>query len=107
MINNMSLSKDGARQCDISIIIPVFNSMKTIKECLLAILNSKSEVTFEIIVVDDGSTDGSMGMIRDLPVKRIYQEHSGAAAARNLGSKKASSGLLLFVDSDVCFFEDN
>ncbi|HME54240.1 MAG TPA: glycosyltransferase family 2 protein [Candidatus Lokiarchaeia archaeon] len=91
---------------DFSIIIPVFNSEKTIKQCLEAILDSKFNGNREIIVIDDGSTDDSIDLIKDLPIKIIYQENKGSAAAKNLGAKNAQGNFLVFVDSDVLIMPD-
>jgi glycosyltransferase involved in cell wall biosynthesis len=91
---------------DISIIIPVYNSEKTIKQCLEAILDSKYDGHREIIVVDDGSTDDSVKKIADLSIKIIHQENMGSAAAKNLGARNARGNYLVFVDSDVLIMQD-
>ena len=91
---------------DLSIIVTVYNSEKTIRECLLSILDSDFDKDFEIIVIDDGSTDNSMGKIKDFDVRIISQRNMGAAAAKNTGAGYAKSELFIFVDSDVIFFKD-
>ncbi len=91
---------------DISLIVPVYNSEKTLRKCILSIINSDFDRKFEIIVVNDGSTDRSLETIKDLFVKILNQENKGAAAARNLGVKTAKSRIIVFVDSDVVFFKD-
>ena len=90
----------------ISIIIPFYNSEKTIRKCILSILNSNFNEKFEIIVIDDGSTDKSLEIINDLNIKILSQKNKGAGAARNRGAKKTQSNLLLFVDSDVIFYKN-
>ena len=72
----------------ISIIIPFYNSEKTIRKCILSILNSNFNEKFEIIVIDDGSTDKSLEIINDLNIKILSQKNKGAGAARNRGAKK-------------------
>jgi len=91
---------------DVSVIVPVYNSEKTIRECLLSIFDSEFDGDFEVIVVDDGSTDASIEKIKDLDVQIIRQENKGAAAARNKGARQAKSDIIIFVDSDVVFLKD-
>ena len=88
-------------QLKVSIIIPVYNGTRFLKQCLAAIKES-SYSCYEIIVVDDGSTDESAdiacqegALVFQLP------RQSGPAAARNYGAKKAKGDILLFIDSDV------
>lgn len=106
MMNELSFSMLKIYEYDISIIIPVYNSEKTIRKCILSILDSDFDKSFEIIVIDDGSTDRSMEKIKDIDVKIVHQINKGAATARNVGSRQAKSDLILFLDSDVCFFKD-
>lgn len=86
----------------ISVIIPAYNAAKTIDNCLRALLNqtvSRSE--YEIIVIDDGSTDDTpqiVGSYKDITL--IRQENQGPAVARNQGAKQASGDIILFTDSD-------
>jgi glycosyltransferase involved in cell wall biosynthesis len=94
------------RMMDVSIIIPVYNAEKTLRKCILSLLNSEFNRKLEIIVVDDGSTDNSMATISDLDVRRFSQENKGAATARNHGARNAKSNIIIFVDSDVIFFKD-
>jgi glycosyltransferase involved in cell wall biosynthesis len=91
---------------DISVIIPVYNSEKTIRKCVSSILNSDFNKSFEIIVVNDGSKDSSIDKIKDLNVRIINQKNKGAAAARNNGMRHSKSDLVIFVDSDVVFLKD-
>ena len=71
----------------ISVIIPVYNAEKTIRRCLESIMSSEYE-EYEVIVVDDGSTDNSASILfeyanRDRRVKIINQPNSGPSIARN------------------------
>jgi len=91
---------------ELSVIIPVYNSEKTVRECVSSILNSDFDRDFEVVVVDDGSTDRSIEKIKNLNVRIVRQENKGAAAARNTGARHTRSNLLVFVDSDVTFFKD-
>ena len=93
-------------KCKISVIIPVYNTKKYIARCLNSII-SQTFKDFEIIVIDDGSTDNSKNIIKDIMTKHtdvainyIYQKNAGQAAARNLGISKAKGEYISFVDSD-------
>ncbi|MGN1157485.1 MAG: glycosyltransferase family 2 protein, partial [Agathobacter sp.] len=88
----------------ISVIIPVYNAEKTIRRCLESIMSSKYE-DYEVIVVDDGSTDNSAAILfeyanRDHRVKIINQPNSGPSIARNKGLELAEGEIIAFVDSD-------
>lgn len=87
-----------------SIIVPVYNTEKYIAKCLNSILN-QSYKNFEIIVVNDGSTDQSMDIINKYLLKTekiilINQKNEGLSQARNNGMKKTTGEYVLFVDSD-------
>ena len=80
-------------RCPISIIIPVYNNEKTLADCLGSILNQGSE-EFEIILINNGSIDGSVGICEDYRakdhrVKVIHMEHDAAAVAYNKGLEAA------------------
>lgn len=84
----------------ISVMVPAYNSKKTIGECISALLE-QSQKPGEIIVVDDGSRDGTKDAVKSFKgVLLLEQEHKGPAAARNLGAKKAKGDILLFTDAD-------
>jgi len=84
----------------ISVIIPTYNEEDVILDCLNS-LSKQSLQDFEVIVIDDGSTDRTVEKIID--VKVLRQNHLGAGAARNLGAKQAMGDILVFVDSDMTF----
>lgn len=91
----------------VSVIIPTYNEADVIAACLESILKQKFD-DFEIIVVDDGSTDKMLSILQkfqDPNTKlQIYnQRHKGAGAARNLGAKHAKGKVLVFVDADMTF----
>ena len=88
----------------ISIIVPVFNSEELLGNCLDSLKNQTLS-DIEIICVDDGSSDGSLRILRDYESEdgrfRIFtQENSGAGAARNCGIDESRGEFILFVDSD-------
>jgi glycosyltransferase involved in cell wall biosynthesis len=87
-----------------SVIVPTYNSAGTLGECLESILRQEG-IDFEVIVVDDGSTDNTRELVGKYPVRLITQEHRGPAAARNNGARNAVGEILVFTDSD-CVVED-
>lgn len=85
----------------ISVVIPAFNSEVIIAECLTAL--KRQDVprdTYEIIVVDDGSTDTTGTVAESLADAVIRTENRGSAAARNTGARAARGDILLFTDAD-------
>lgn len=108
--------------CLISIVIPVYNSEQTLEECLQSIL-ALSYINFELIIVNDGSSDSSEAIIqgyaqKDQRIKFITTENGGPASARNTAIAMALGEIVFFTDSDVvvnsdwvekilsCFVED-
>ena len=91
------------KQPFISIIIPIYNGSRYINQCLDALLSS-SYPYFEIIVVDDGSTDCSADIVQKKGVSLVkITRNSTQFVARNLGAQKARGDIFLFVDCDVTF----
>lgn len=87
---------------NISVVIPSFNREKTITRCIDSIAK-QSLTPYEIIVVDDGSTDRTLTILEDMPYENlrvIKQNHRGAQAARNLGIINAKGEYIAFLDSD-------
>lgn len=90
----------------ISIIIPNHNGGATIGECLKAAFESDYE-NFEVVVVDDASSDDSVEIINNYPAKLIeLKEHAGVSVARNTGARNASDNVLLFIDADCLLEKD-
>lgn len=88
-----------------SVIIPTYNSEKTISKCLESILDSDYS-SFEVIVVDDGSTDNTINIVKKHAVRHFIKEHSGPAIQRNFGARRAKGEVLLFTDSDCIVSKD-
>jgi glycosyltransferase involved in cell wall biosynthesis len=92
-----------------SIVIPTYNRLPILQKCLLAleVQTVDDRVTgYETIVVDDGSTDGTIEWLKnhaaELPHVKIYEQaHQGASAARNLGVERAEGDTIIFIDSDI------
>jgi glycosyltransferase involved in cell wall biosynthesis len=87
-----------------SIIIPTYNRAHLLPRCLDSVL-AQSLADFEVIVADDGSTDGTRTLVaeyaeRDPRVRYAYQDNRGAGDARNLGASLAAGQWLTFLDSD-------
>lgn len=84
-----------------SIVIPVFNGEKTIPKTLEALQKQTGKMDFEIIVIDDGSTDRTADVIRKFPGARLVsQQNAGPAMARNRGAKLAKNEIVVFLDAD-------
>ena len=90
--------------CKVSIIIPVYNAEKYLRQCLDSVINQTYE-NLEIIIVNDGSTDSS-GIIceeyaeKDKRVRVYNKSNTGVSDSRNLGIKESSGKYLVFVDAD-------
>ncbi len=92
----------AAERVSLSVVIPVRNDPANLELCLLA-LESSEYVDYEIIVVDDASTDDTAEVARRHDVCLIRQDtRSGPAAARNRGAEAAQHTTLFFLDADVC-----
>lgn len=89
---------------DLSIIIPIYNYVNLIEENIESVLNQKTTYRFELILVDDGSTDGAQEIVRRYTnkprVKTIFQKNQGIASARNTGLNQAVGRYIMFVDCD-------
>jgi len=88
----------------ISVIIPVYNAEKTLRRCLDSIMSSEYE-DYEIIIINDGSTDNSAAILseyasKDQRIRFINQPNSGPSVARNKGLELAEGEIIAFVDSD-------
>ena len=90
----------------ISVVIPTYNRYKVLKRALTSVF-AQTYTNYEVIVIDDGSTDNSFDIQKDFPTLRyFYQENSGVSSARNLGIKKANFEWIAFLDSDDEWHKD-
>jgi GT2 family glycosyltransferase len=103
-----SPSPESASSPLVTVIIPAWNAARFLPEAIENIL-SQNYPALEIIVVDDGSTDNTAAVVKDLPcdVRYFRQENSGPAAARNRGIRDSSGDLIAFLDSDDLWSEDH
>ena len=90
---------------DLTVIVPVFNNRDYVDQCLVSALSQKTRFSFEVIAVDDGSTDGSSGILDALSnkfdhLKVIHQDNRGHSGARNSAINIASGRFICFLDSD-------
>ena len=86
----------------ISVVIPLYNKQNCIRETLRSVLN-QSYTDFEVLVVDDASTDGSLEVVREFSDKRlriIEKPNSGVSATRNAGIATAANEWIAFLDAD-------
>ena len=84
-----------------SVVVPVHNAAKMIGECLEALHHqSLPGHEYEVIVVDDGSSDSTRERVAEYGAKLLTQDHQGPAVARNLGAAQAQGEIVLFTDAD-------
>jgi len=92
---------------EVAVVIPAFNS-KVFLEATIASVREQTLAPdkLEVVVVDDGSTDGTAELLEGLGVRCIRQENGGPASARNRGVKETTAPLLAFLDADDLFLPD-
>ncbi len=99
-----------------SIVIPTYNRQPILEKCLRALetqkLAASSSMTgYEVVLVDDGSTDGTLEWLQkhkdEFPhVQTFQQDHAGPAQARNMGVEQARGNIIIFIDSDLVVTEN-
>lgn len=91
---------------EVSVVIPAYNAEKYIAEAIDSVL-AQSFSDYEIIAVDDGSTDRTAAIIKSYPeVKYVFQEHTGISAARNRAINDAGGRYIAFLDADDLWKKD-
>lgn len=94
----------------ISVIIPVYNAQKVLSEAIESVLN-QSYRNFELLLIDDGSTDASPSICdsfasKDHRVRVIHKKNGGVSSARNCGLDAAKGEFISFVDNDDLLYPD-
>lgn len=98
----------------LSLIVPIYNTEKYLKKCIDSIINQKTNYIYEVLLINDGSTDSSQKIIEEYVLKYDFikgfkKKNKGAADTRNLGISLSSGDYLSFVDSDdtleTCFIQ--
>lgn len=107
-----SANKPFFEELSVSVIIPAYNSRKTIVKSLDSIINQTVAIN-EVLIIDDGSTDDTAELVSNYidkhtsqNIKLLQQANSGPSSARNLGIKHAKSDLIAFLDSDDQWLPD-
>lgn len=110
---NLSLSSQAAKDSidlDLSIIIPVYNGEKYLNKCLNSVLNQNTNYSYEVICVNDGSTDNSESILKEHDGERIFRyinkQNGGISSARNCGIKLSAGRYLMFIDNDDYIADD-
>jgi len=91
----------------LSIIIPTYNRKNSLSKCLYALVNQVTKMSYEVLIIDDGSTDNTDEMIKKwkkndyFKLRHFRQENKGPASARNIGIKQARGDILLFIGDDI------
>ena len=97
----------------LSIIIPAYNAEKYLDECLASCYRQEmSECDYELIIINDGSTDGTLAKAQEWAAKHsniriISQENKGLSQARNAGIEASQGDYIIFLDSDDSLAEDS
>lgn len=96
--------KESINKPSLSIIVPVYNVEKYLDKCLQSIIN-QDYTDFEVILINDGSTDGSAKICENITQQDnrflyFYKDNGGTYSARNYGLKKANGKYIAFIDSD-------
>ena len=94
-----------------SIIVPVFNTAKYLRECIDSVI-SQNYSNFELLLIDDGSTDTSIRICKDYQkkypnIKCFFQQHEGVSHSRNVGIENSNGDYIVFLDSDDYLLSSN
>lgn len=101
----MSRTWPEVPEVDVSVIVPCYNVERFLKHCIASITSQMTSHSFEVICIDDGSTDATGEILDSISnaestVRVIHQANKGLSGARNVGISKARGEALMFVDSD-------
>lgn len=92
------------KDIDLTVILPVYNAEQYLETCLMSLKNQHTQYSYEVVCIDDGSTDGSLEILKqyvsDSKFKVIHQANEGHSGARNTGLRHPLGKYVMFVDSD-------
>ena len=91
---------------DLSIVVPAYNSQKTITECIKSVIEQETKYNYELIIVNDGSKDNTKKIVEsfdDQHIVLINQENKGFSGARNRGIDESKGKYIMFLDSDDAY----
>lgn len=95
---------------EITVVIPAYNAALYIAETIASV-QQQTFTAWEVVVVDDGSTDNTAEIVKsfltDTRIKLVSQKNKGVSAARNTGIKAAQGKYVAFLDADDCFLNNN
>ena len=93
----------------VTVIVPTYNRKSSLKECIYSVLNQSYD-NFELLIMDDGSTDGTAEIVKDFKDNRMvyeWNENSGGPAnPRNRGVLKSKGEYVAFLDADDLWYQD-
>ncbi|OKY77390.1 MAG: Glycosyl transferase family 2 [Candidatus Methanohalarchaeum thermophilum] len=95
----------------VSVLVPTFNRKEKLEKCLDSLIFQDFDGNYEVIVIDDGSTDGTRSFLEDMGknneiLKYFFQENKGPASARNKGIEESKGEIIFLTDDDVVMPED-
>jgi len=100
MGSSMPVNNNDENKIKVTVVTPIYNNAPMIGECLDSFL-PQDYPNYEVIVVDDGSTDNTPDEVRKYPVKLISNPHLGISAARNAAVRAAEGEIIMTMDSDL------
>ncbi len=111
IIFSYAIERSRGLSVNISVIVPIYNGEKYLKECLDSVL-SQTLKNIEVICINDGSTDSTQKILEnykqnDSRIRLLYQEKQGVAKARNIGLDNAKGEFIAFMDSDDKYPSNN
>jgi glycosyltransferase involved in cell wall biosynthesis len=99
-------TRNGSSPKTLAVVVPVYNSLQTLQECLQALAQSQYD-DFEVLVVDDGSTEPIKSLVEGYQFRYLRIEGPGGPArARNRGVDQVDARYVVFIDADVCVHHD-
>jgi len=95
------------KKTEISVIIPAYNEEEYIKECIESVKKQKTNLNYEIIVVNNNSTDKTKNIAKKCNVKVIDEKRQGVGQARKTGTESAKGNIVIHIDADTHLYSDH